>query len=220
MIMCRMFKCKEMNNSAHTISFDTNGINKDSSVTSINTVTESCVTESSTLNNTIVPNSNSSHILSVSKGKCNRSLWGHSSVYLTDNSRVKEPAKQNDTNSFLANVNKGINKAICGRTKKTHSVRKAGSKRTKRRKTLIMLTLTSVYIVTMTTYICLVSMVAEKDGILKKLSDSENTVFFFFFFSFFSFFFLRLYFVNTSINPILYGIMDPRFRGGLKHMFC
>ena len=210
-LMCRMFKCKEMNSSAYTISFDTNGIHKDSSVTSINAITESCITESPTLNNTIVPNSNTSHIQSASKGKCNRSLWGLSSVYSIDNSRNKEPAKQNDTNSFLANVNKGINKAICGRTEKTHPFRKSGSKRTKRRKTLIMLTLTSVYIVTMTTYICLVSMVAEKDGILRKLSDRENAVFFFF---------LRLYFVNTSINPILYGIMDPRFRGGLKHMFC
>ena len=58
-IMCRMFKCKETDSSTYTITFDTNGIHKDSSLTSITSVIESCVIESPTLTNTIVPNFNS-----------------------------------------------------------------------------------------------------------------------------------------------------------------
>lgn len=78
-----------------------------------------------------------------------------------------------------------------------------------RRKTLIMLILTSVFIVTMSLYIALLSLVAERDKILRRLSNSEKAVFFFVW---------RLYFINSIINPVLYGVMDPRFRAGIKQM--
>ena len=80
----------------------------------------------------------------------------------------------------------------------------------RKRKTMIMLVLTSVFIATMTVYIALLSLVAKTDNILRTLSNSEKVVFFFFW---------RLYFINTIINPALYGIMDPRFRAGIKRMF-
>ena len=80
-----------------------------------------------------------------------------------------------------------------------------------KRKTLIMIILTSVFIVTMTLYIVLLSFVAEKDNILREISNSEKVAFFFFW---------RLYFVNCVINPILYGVMDPRFRNGVKRLVC
>lgn len=81
---------------------------------------------------------------------------------------------------------------------------KSGAHR--KQKTVIMLVLTAVFVFTMSTYIILTSFVAKPDGILKVLSNSQKVVFFFFW---------RLYFVNSVINPILYGFMDPRFRSGL-----
>ena len=81
----------------------------------------------------------------------------------------------------------------------------------RKRKTLIMLILTTVFIVTMTLYIALLSLVAETDNILRKISNTEKVLFFFFW---------RFYFINCVINPLLYGQMDPRFRKGLKRIFC
>lgn len=75
-----------------------------------------------------------------------------------------------------------------------------------KRKTRIMLVLTSVFAITMTTYVVLTFLVSMKAGILKNLTNSGKVFFFFFW---------RLYFMNTIINPILYGFMDPRFRSGL-----
>ena len=88
-------------------------------------------------------------------------------------------------------------------------IRSEGTISRRKRKTLIMLILTSVFIVTVTMYIILISLVAEHHGILRNKSNQEKAVFFFF---------LRIYFVNCVINPILYGIMDPRFRTGLKRL--
>lgn len=80
----------------------------------------------------------------------------------------------------------------------------------RKRKTVIMLILTSVFIATMTVYVVLTSLVAKPDGILDAMSDSTKVVFFFFW---------RLYFINCVVNPILYGFMDPRFRTGLLTFF-
>ena len=80
-----------------------------------------------------------------------------------------------------------------------------------KRKTLIMIVLTSVFIITMSIYIALITLVAETDNILREISNSEKVVYFFFW---------RMYFINCVINPILYGVMDPRFRKGLKQLFC
>ncbi|XP_053407707.1 cholecystokinin receptor type A-like [Mercenaria mercenaria] len=76
----------------------------------------------------------------------------------------------------------------------------------RKRKTIIMLVLTSVFVVTMAVYVILVSLVAQPGGILNEMSNSTKVIFFFF---------LRLYFINCVVNPILYGFMDPRFRSGL-----
>lgn len=81
----------------------------------------------------------------------------------------------------------------------------------RKRKTLIMLILTSVFIVTITVYIVLITLIAMNHGILQTISNHEKVVFFFF---------LRIYFINCVINPILYGLLDPRFRRGLKRLFC
>lgn len=81
----------------------------------------------------------------------------------------------------------------------------------RRRKTLIMLVLSGVFIVTMSLYLGLVSIVATTVGALRELSTSQKVVFFFFW---------RLYFLNSLINPILYGFMDQRFRQGLLRLVC
>ncbi|KAL3863062.1 hypothetical protein ACJMK2_004843 [Sinanodonta woodiana] len=80
-----------------------------------------------------------------------------------------------------------------------------------RRKTMIMLILTSVFVVTTILYVILLSLVADEGTFLQNLSDTQKVFFFFF---------LRLYFINSVINPILYGILDPRFRQGLKSLMC
>ena len=86
----------------------------------------------------------------------------------------------------------------------------SGSVNRKKRKTIIMLVLTTAFNVTMSVYVILVSLVAEKNT-LQTLTNSEKAIYFFF---------LRLYFINYLINPFLYGVMDPRFRNGVREMFC
>ena len=83
--------------------------------------------------------------------------------------------------------------------------------RTRRRKTMIMLTLSTVFILTTTVYLILICFVASTDNVLRHLNETEKVIFFFF---------LRLYFINALINPLLYGVLDIRFRKGLKRLFC
>ena len=83
------------------------------------------------------------------------------------------------------------------------------SRKTKlRRKTLIMFILTAVFISTTVLYLTLLSFIAK--GLLESLTSAQKSVYFFFF---------RLYFIHHVINPILYGILDPKFRRVLKQSF-
>ncbi|XP_060573820.1 uncharacterized protein LOC132731626 [Ruditapes philippinarum] len=112
------------------------------------------------------------------------------------------PIKVHD-NSF-SNINKHVD----------HRRQKSGHHRVsdfrRKQKTVIMLVLTIVFVITMLLYVILISFVAGTEGILKTLSNPQKVVFFFFW---------RLYFINTVINPILYGILDPRFRTGMRAIF-
>lgn len=78
-----------------------------------------------------------------------------------------------------------------------------------RRKTLIMFILTAVFIITSVLYFCLIGLMSDADDFLLRLSHTEQAVWLFF---------LRLYFINSVINPILYGFLDPRFRKSLWNM--
>lgn len=93
----------------------------------------------------------------------------------------------------------------------SREIRSEGTYLRRKRKTMMMLILTSVFMFTMALYVILISIVAEKYGIFREMSNSEKAVYFFF---------LRIYFINSVINPILYGLMDPRFRRGLKRIYC
>ena len=77
-----------------------------------------------------------------------------------------------------------------------------------RRKTLIMFILTVLFICTTVLYFTLLSFIAK--GVLESLTSAGKTAYFFFF---------RLHFINHAINPILYGILDPKFRRVLKQNF-
>ena len=119
-------------------------------------------------------------------------------------SPCREPSSRQDSESS------GCSAANEGRIAARELSSEGGAIRRKP-KTFIMLVLTSVFIVTMTLYIALLSLVAETNNILRELSNTKRVVFFFFW---------RFYFINCVINPVLYGVMDPRFRKGLKRIFC
>lgn len=112
-----------------------------------------------------------------------------------------------------------VNKKSCVPSPETNVMKQFSQPREKRmssrsiskkmvRKTLIMLILTTVFIVTTVLYLTLLSFIS--DNILEQLNEREKAVYFFFF---------RLYFINQVINPILYGILDTRFRRILKRTF-
>ncbi|KAL4232140.1 hypothetical protein ACF0H5_009715 [Mactra antiquata] len=139
-----------------------------------------------------------------------------------DNQPKNMDSKRGSVDTTLSKILHGLHKislALDGNktndevvdNKSVHSLKylpsKLGKDIRKKRKTVIMLILTSFFLITTSLYVILVTFVAEKDGILKKSSNSEKVVFFFFW---------RLYFINTIVNPILYGLLDPRFRSGLR----
>ena len=78
-----------------------------------------------------------------------------------------------------------------------------------RRKTLIMFILTAVFVGTTFLYFCLISIMSHRSNLFNNFSAPERTAWLFF---------LRLYFVNSLINPILYGFLDPRFKKSLWNM--
>lgn len=78
-----------------------------------------------------------------------------------------------------------------------------------RRKTLIMFILTAVFVGTTVLYFCLIGYMADEGILVTSLTAAQRAVWLFF---------LRLYFVNSVINPVLYGFLDPRFRRALWNM--
>ena len=96
----------------------------------------------------------------------------------------------------------------CFREWQEHYLRQRA--RSRRRKTVIMLLLSTVFTITTSLYLALISNIANPMGLLRRLSNAEKVIFFLF---------LRMYFINTLINPFIYGCMDNRFRKGLKKLF-
>lgn len=78
-----------------------------------------------------------------------------------------------------------------------------------RRKTLIMFILTTVFVITTIMYLSLIAIMSDSAHFITTLSGTEWCLWMFF---------LRLYFVNSVLNPILYGFLDPRFRSALYGM--
>lgn len=95
-------------------------------------------------------------------------------------------------------------KAMVNKTSKTERPRRKQSRKVKR-KTLIMLILTVMFIFTTVLFTILLNLIAN-DILITLTSDQKSAYLFF----------LRLYFINHVINPILYGILDPHFRHKVK----
>ena len=76
-------------------------------------------------------------------------------------------------------------------------------------KTKIILFLISIFTVTMIIHLVLLTITVSDRTVIWNMTLPRKLVFIFF---------MRLYFINCVINPILYGIMDPRFRTGLRHV--
>ncbi|KAH3707883.1 D(1A) dopamine receptor-like [Dreissena polymorpha] len=72
-----------------------------------------------------------------------------------------------------------------------------------RQKTLIMLILTTVFIITAILYLTLLAFISRSDDILRHMDDHGKSAYFFFF---------RLVFINHVINPIVYGCLDEQFK--------
>lgn len=72
-----------------------------------------------------------------------------------------------------------------------------------RRKTLIMFILTLAFIVTTVLYFILITIIASPKDFLQYMTDSQKAAYFFF---------LRFYFINHVINPVVYGLLDPQFK--------
>ncbi|KAH3707873.1 D(1A) dopamine receptor-like [Dreissena polymorpha] len=76
-----------------------------------------------------------------------------------------------------------------------------------RRKTFIMIIVTTVFIITCILYLTLLAFISRADDILWHMNDNEKAAYFFFF---------RLVFINHVINPIIYGCLDQQFKAVLS----
>ena len=94
--------------------------------------------------------------------------------------------------------------AVVNRISKIRKPRRKHTTRV-RRKTLIMVILTAVFIFTTILYMTLLNLIAK--DVLQSLTSTQKSAYFFFF---------RLYFINHVINPCLYGMYDPQFRRIVK----
>ncbi|XP_053383067.1 uncharacterized protein LOC123539878 [Mercenaria mercenaria] len=80
-----------------------------------------------------------------------------------------------------------------------------------RRNTLIMRMVTIAFVVSFLPYLVIVIIRYSNPDIPTKLSKVEQILYHVF---------LRTYFVNSMINPFIYGFMNIEFRSKLKEMFC
>lgn len=79
-----------------------------------------------------------------------------------------------------------------------------------RRMTVIMLILTTIFITTAGLYLGLLFFIAgSNEHLVDDMSNSSKATYFFF---------MRLYFINHVMNPIVYISLDPHFRKVLKNL--
>lgn len=91
--------------------------------------------------------------------------------------------------------------------------RKAQKQRQNRikRKSMIMFTVTLIFNITTFIYICILTLVyLIKEDFLVTISKENAGIIFFFW---------RLYFIKHVINPVVYGLLDTRFKQAIKNSF-
>ena len=76
-----------------------------------------------------------------------------------------------------------------------------------RRKTLIMFILTAFFVITTSVYFSMASQMSDKGAFFKDMHLWQEIIVMFFY---------RLYYFNSLINSIVYGILDQRFRRALR----
>ena len=127
----------------------------------------------------------------------------------TDNERGdKGENKENVTFEPLPQNNNTVKSGfLTSMVNRISKIRRPGRRHNTRvrRKTLIMVILTAVFIFTTILYMTLLNLIAK--DVLQSLTSAQKSAYFFFF---------RLYFINHVINPCLYGIYDPHFRRIVK----
>ena len=72
-----------------------------------------------------------------------------------------------------------------------------------RRRTLIMFILTAFFVISTSVYFVLASQMSDKGIFFQDMSLWQESIVMFFF---------RFYYFNSLINPVVYGVLDPRFR--------
>ena len=147
-----------------------------------------------------------------SDNEVQRSTNDIQSTTRSDESRKPEQdyESQPTTNTMSDNKNISQSKFVSAWRNKTATSLRPKRKlftRKIRRKTLIMLILTIVFVSTTILYLTLLNLIMK--GILRSLTNAQKCMYFFFF---------RLYFINHVINPILYGVLDHHFRRVLRQM--
>lgn len=80
-----------------------------------------------------------------------------------------------------------------------------------RRNTLIMRMVTIAFVVSFLPYLVIVTLRYSNPDIPTKLSKAEQILYHVF---------LRTYFINSMINPFIYGFMNVEFRAKIKELFC
>ena len=88
---------------------------------------------------------------------------------------------------------------------------KMGSRRRISRKTVIMFTVTLIFNITMIVYFCSLFVIVQKQHIFELASTKTTAILFLCW---------RIYFINHVINPVVYGLLDKRFRHSFRNMPC
>ncbi|KAL4234160.1 hypothetical protein ACF0H5_005813 [Mactra antiquata] len=122
------------------------------------------------------------------------------------NERTTLESEENPPVSTMGNIYSSKN----NKRSKTNMVTSSTKSSRVRRKALIMFILTASFMCTTVLYFTMISILGSAGNTVSDLSDRGKAIFFFF---------LRFYFIQHIINPILYAILDPKIQRGLKLLF-
>lgn len=130
---------------------------------------------------------------------------------LTDYVKVSEPVKTRNNHRHSGDDNLIHSERGTGErsdkfvpvTKKTKTTTCASAKPRVMRKTTIMFVVTLIFNLTMLIYFCALFVIIRKKHIFEVVDTNSAAILFFCW---------RIYFINHVINPVVYGVLDYRFR--------
>lgn len=106
----------------------------------------------------------------------------------------------------MTSITSGDRSQSSGTLKKTQFLKQARARKT----AFLMFIITLAFIISFLPHLFLMIMRQIKDNFVDGLSDRNRAVYKFF---------LRSYFLNCAINPIIYSVCDSRFRSAIKEIF-